>query len=503
MYPCFMRFDAVVVGSGFGGSVSAARLAEKGLRVLVLERGPWWGPLHRDSPKSDRREFPRGPWGARKLLRSLRAARNGRRYERVFYRDGLLEFHLFDHLMSVTGSGVGGGSHIYTNIMEEPEAGFFECFPSRIRASEIHQYYDKVRQMLRPVPLPDRPQKNRVFEDAVRAAGFVAPRYPDLAVALGSDPRLPEKVINAAGVVQFTSRYQGDALVGCTDGSKTTLDLTYIPLALKNGAELRPLCEVIEVGAFNGGYRVRYLDHRTRKIGMEEAPRLILAAGGLNTQRLLYAARDTHRTLPRISPMLGRRFSPNADMAHVVWRSKKLHDSSFGPSFGAFTRVESEGKYRFLVGEVGFPVGALPLPWPLSSWLRNSTVLFCMGRDASTGTVSFDGEGLRTSLARSMDRRIFDEIEEAVQRIAGQYEPSRIFFNLFSGKGSEGLFTVHPLGGCSMADSPEQGVTNHLGEVFGHRSLYVADGSLYPKSPGLPPSLTIAALAERQAALMD
>lgn len=498
-----MAFDAIVVGSGFGGSVSAARLAERGMRVLVLERGPWWGPLHRERPPEDRREFPRGV-GTRKLLRNLRVARKGRRFETLLNRDGLLECHLFDHLVALTSSGVGGGSHIYTSVIEEPEPQFFAgCFPAEITSQEMRPYFDRVRAMLRPKPLPDRPQKSRAFEEAVLAAGLPAPRYPDLAVVFGQDPRHPEKVTNAAGVTQFTSTYQGDALVGCTDGSKSTLDLTYIPIALRHGAELRPLCEVLEIGADERGYTVRYRDHRSGQQISEGASRLILAAGGLNTQRLLFAARDGTRSLPAISPMLGRRVSPNADSANVLWRTQALEDSSWGPSLGALAPISVGGEYRFLVGEVGFPAGSLPVPGFLRSMLRRSTVLFCMGRDASTGTMTFDGRGLRTSLGRSMDPEIFDWIEEAVRKIAVHYRPRRVLCNLLSGKGAEGLFTVHPLGGCSIAAGPSEGVTDHKGQVFGHRGLFVADGSLYPKAPGLPPSMTIAALAERQASLME
>lgn len=93
----------------------------------MLERGPWWGPLQRERPEADRRELPRGLLGSRKLIRNLRVARGGSRSERTPHADGLLEAHRFEHLNTVTASGVGGGSHIYTAILEEPSAEFFDA----------------------------------------------------------------------------------------------------------------------------------------------------------------------------------------------------------------------------------------------------------------------------------------------------------------------------------------------------------------------------------------
>ncbi|MDQ4129753.1 MAG: FAD-dependent oxidoreductase, partial [Actinomycetota bacterium] len=136
-----VSFDVVIVGSGFGGAVTAARLAQRGLRVLVLERGPWWGPGGAERPATERRDFPRGAWGARKLLRNVRWGRGGHSRDLFLQRDGLWEWHAFDRLHVLTASGVGGGSLVYTNIQEQPEDDFFRAFPPELSAEEMRPYY--------------------------------------------------------------------------------------------------------------------------------------------------------------------------------------------------------------------------------------------------------------------------------------------------------------------------------------------------------------------------
>lgn len=493
-------FDAVVVGSGFGGAVCAARLAERGLRVLVLERGPFWGPLQRDQPAELWRPYPRGAAGCRKLLRNIRLARFGRRFEWDVHHDGLLELHAFEHLTALTASGVGGGSHVYTSILEQPSADFFAAYPPPIDAAELQPYFDRVRGMLRPARPPAATRKGRLFARAVVAAGLPEPQPPELAMAFG-DPAKPTPQVNAAGIEQATSTYRGDVLVGSTDGSKTSLDLTYVPLALRHGAELRALCEVTAIGQTRAGYFVRFRDHRRGAEQAAVAPRLVLAAGCLNTLRLLFRARDRDRTLPNVSRALGTRLSVNGDRAAMIWRSAELEDSDEGPSIQLLTRVPEAGALRFQLGDVGLPLGALPLPWPLGVWLRRSTCLFCMGPDASDGSVSFDGSGLVSSLDRSLDPRLFEQMDAALAAVARHYRAKRLLPRRSARR--RGLATVHAMGGCAMGTRPEEAVTDHLGQVFGHPGLFVADGSLYPRSPGVPPSLTIAALAERQAALLE
>jgi cholesterol oxidase len=159
--------------------------------------------------------------------------------------------------------------------------------------------------------------------------------------------------------------------------------------------------------------------------------------------------------------------------------------------------------HRFVIGEIGLPADRLALPAFLREYVRHSTLLFGMGRDSSTGIVTFDGSGLTTDISRSFDAAVYDEIDKAISSVARHYRPHRFMSPFLTRKDREGLLTVHPLGGCSIGRDVQEGFTDHRGEVFGHRGLFVADGSLYPRSPGIAPSMTIAALAERQASLIE
>ncbi|WP_146155429.1 GMC oxidoreductase [Enhygromyxa salina] len=507
------RFDVMVVGTGFGGSATAARLAEGGMRVLMFERGPWWGPageqLARD--RGVRRSWPRGVVGSRKFVRNVRVARGRVARELSVNHDGLFEVHRFERLVTVAGSGVGGGSLVYTNIQAEPGPDFFDAFPAELDAAELAPHYQRVRAMLRPAPVPQRPAKNRAFERAVDEAGGARPTYPDLAIAWGKDPAHPQRVVNAAGVTQTTCIHCGECVLGCPTLAKTTMDLTYVAAALQAGAQLRALAEVVAVGelpaARGGGYELRYIDHRDGEGRQHRAvaDKLVLAAGTLNTLRLLFAARDRHRSLTRLPMTLGHGFSPNADLgALFVAARAHLHDSGAGPSSNAYLRVpeHGDGPLRYLVGEAGLPLSALPLPKIVQRLLGTSGLLLAMGADASTGALGFDGEFLRTEVGRDLDPEIFEAIESEAARISAAYRPRLAWINAPSGRGKRGIASVHPLGGAGIGSHPGDGVVDHRGEVFGHPGLFVADGSLYPRAPGIPPSMTIAALAERQAALM-
>jgi cholesterol oxidase len=490
--------DAIIVGSGFGGAVTAARLASAGLRVLVIERGPWWGPGGDGQPGGDRRPFPRGVTGLHRQFRGLRWAGQRRGVELRVNVDGLWEWHRFPGADVLTASGVGGGSLVYTSIQEQPGRRFFDAFPPELSADELSPYYDRVREVLRPAPSPVRPSKERVFARAVAAAGLGTIERPDLAIAWGPDRHVSAPHVNAAGVEQGTCVNVGECVLGCRFGAKTSMDLTYVPMALANGAELRPLCEVTAIGRHGDGYRVRYRDHRTGRHHDEVADRLILAAGTLNTLRLLLAARDRLGTLPGLPPRLGRGVSLNGDVLRVLFGTARRVDPGEGPTITAVRRV-SGGPRRHVVAEAGLPVNGLPLPPRLARRLRSSAALLAYGEERAQATVDLTGRHVVTDAARHLDSEGYAATEATMGAIGSAYRAGRAWPS--DHRRRRRLLSVHPLGGAAIGSTERDGVVDHTGQVYGHPGLYVADGSLYPAAPGVPPSMTIAALAERIADL--
>jgi cholesterol oxidase len=491
-----VTYDVIVVGSGFAGGVSAARLAEHGLRVLILERGVWRGPPGPESPPQPRRDFPRGLLGMLRDLRSVRSGRFRRSLEIMVNPRGLFEIHGLGALRTLTVSGVGGGSLVHL-LLVAPEDDFFDAYPDEITGGEMARYFERVRSVVRPRPLPVLPEKNAVFEQLGEEAGLGEVHRADLSLVFGHDPDKPETVSNAVGVEQGTCTYLGECVLGCPRRAKTTIDLTYIPLALRHGAELRVLAEVTAIEPRNWGYRVLYLDREARRPREAVAPRVVLAAGALNTLRLLFLARDRHRTLPDISPALGRGFSANGDAFAMAWRTSRLSRSDHGPNGGGYlVRRDAEGRIRYVVLEGGVPLGALRAPRALRRRLSASTFINTIGRDDADAALELRGEWLGLEENRSLDQRFFAEMHAELRRVGKRYGAVRTLV----GEGS--VMTAHPMGGAAIASSPHEGVIDHQSEVFGYPGLYVVDGAAYPTPPGVPPSLTIAALAERQAELL-
>ena len=481
------RPDVVVVGSGFGGAVTAARLAEQGLKVLVLERGPWW----QGAPSaSDASPFPRGPLGMRRALRGVQWARGRRGRAITVNRRGLLELSVFEHTCALSASGVGGGSLVYADGQSQPDDAYFDDFPAEVTGDEMRGYYDRVRSVLAPSPIPERPWRSDAFARGAAANGFGQVEYPDLAVDWrdGSARRKD-------------APYASMVILGCDHDGKRSLDRTYIPIAIRHGAEVRAMSEVVAIARARDGYRVDWVDDARRRRCWVKTPRLVLAAGTLGTLRLLFGARDRDRSL-QLPDSLGRGFSAGGDVMSIVAGHAGTSDAGLGPSPGAILMVQRDGVHRWAIVESGLPVDLLPLPAAVRARLRNTVALGGMSRDSSAAQVTFDGRAIRSAVGRDADPELYAEIERATAQIADSYGAKRVLVNLPAGPGSSLMFTAHPLGGARMADRPEDGVVDHRGEVFGNSGLFVADAAAFSRAPGCPPSMTIAALAERQSELI-
>jgi len=522
-------YDAIVIGSGFGGAVVACRLAEAGARVLVLERGRRWMPA----------EFPRKPRDA-----WLFDPRHPQKH------NGWLDLRLFRGLAVAQAAGVGGTSLCYSSVVVEAGPELFEGggWPPEITAAELAPYYARARGMLRaePIPANQHTQRYKLMQRAAERLGAGA-RFGSVPLAVSfdpewsydlpdpHDPRRARTFVNPQGQRQGTCVHLGNCDIGCDVLAKNTLDLNYIPAAEQRGAEVRPLHLVRTIVPEADGYRVtfdRIQDGRLRR-GEERAARIVVAAGSLGTTELLLRCRDQYKSLPGLGPWLGRDWSANGNFfTPDFYRDASKVRQSVGPTIsGALDFSDgSIGGQRFLIEDDGFPnllLNALrakeradrlsPLAWALAAHLgRRATengplghVMLWLGAgvDSGDGRLSLGRrwlapweKELKLAWSSQRSRALIDAIiatERRLSRAGGGKLRVPLYWSLL-----RSLVTVHPLGGCKMGTSAADGVVDHRGEVFGYRNLYVSDAAILPRPVGRNPSLTIAALAERIAALM-
>jgi cholesterol oxidase len=504
------RYDVVVIGSGFGGSVVACRLAQAGASVLVLERGQPWPPG----------SFPRTP---RQWRGALWAPRQG--------HHGLYEYHHFKGLDSVTASGLGGGSLIYANVMLRKDPETFAADGLPLTAADLDAHYDAVHAMQRAerYPWADRTPKTRALLDAAHVAGLSAER-PPLAVAFGQRPGEPfdDGAANLHGAPRETCRLCGACDVGCQYGAKHTVDLTYLSAAFEAGARVRACCEAHALDREGDCWRVRYRQHLAARPGHPEhlldpvaagdrevrADRLVLAAGTFGSTGLLLRNRAA---LPGLSPRLGRGFSGNGDLLLFLLDADRYLDPATGPVITASVRVpdaESPSGRGFLIQDAGAPAFSewlwqgLEAPGDLWRALRRRSAaeafgtarasaamapLLGMGRDVPGGRMELRGDRLVLTWRGQASRAYFKSLEATARRL-GRALGGRV---VRLGGPFARLLSVHPLGGCAMGRSAADGVVDSYGRVFGYERLYVSDGSILPGPVGVNPSMTIAALGER------
>ncbi|HYM10283.1 MAG TPA: GMC family oxidoreductase [Bryobacterales bacterium] len=540
----------VVVGSGFGGSVLACRLAERGsCSVCVLERGRRYGF----------NEFPRRPDQLREAF-----------WEPEKGMFGLLEYRSFAEtdIDVLTASGLGGGSLIYSNVLYEMPAEFFEGWPCGIRRATLDPYYQKVLRMMEARPYPvDEPSwpyaqtpKTQALQKAYRrlsghAVGHPAAQleWPSLAIQFG--PRPGEQRPNAQGVMQTACVMCGECNIGCNYHAKNTLDLNYLARAARCGADIRCHAEVRAIlpATEGSGYTVVYSDPRNPKqFEKIEANYVVVAAGSLGSPKLLLRMKHSG-ALSRLSATLGTKWSENGDLLGLCFDSSDPVYPSTGPVITGAIRffharypdgfphglyIEDagipnmlawyltgarpssgsivaalRGLWRYLEGfvrqrqvNVGDDLG--PLLFHESSLVSRTMIFLAMGRDRSTGVITLRPARARGGTLDWKDdcdiylnwdsgpsRLHLERARDAMQRLSSELG-GRFQENPLSRLTK--YIAVHPLGGCPMGETERDGVVDsRTGEVFGHPGLFVVDSSIIPTSIGPNPSLTIAALAER------
>lgn len=532
-------YDAVVVGSGYGGGVAAARLARAGLKVAVIERGREFLPG----------EFPRSMLAAQRELQ-LTGPRT-----RIGAPTSLFDVRLGEDVHVLVGCGLGGTSLINANVCLAPDVLVLEdpVWPLAIRADHyLNVGFSRARAMLAPVPLPfaSNPRKLKALEATAREMGREVSRVP-LHIAF-------EERVTEQGVVQKACTQCGDCMGGCNVGAKTTVHGTYLTDAVNHDAEV--FCGIearrIERGD-DGLWRVvlRRQDGEDRLIPTRvvAAPVVVLAAGTLGTNEILL--RSARQGL-NLSQHLGKRFSTNADAiafgynndrpVNAVGTGSKAvsdPDDRVGPAVTGLIdlrrRRDAVNRLAIVEAAVQSSLASL-LPMMMSAGglgaagvdgevrdrleafgraaeslvrgayrgaIQNTQVFLAIGNDDAGGELQLIGDRVRVVWPGAAGAPVYAAIERTLKDIVaatrGTYVANPTTTRLLGGN----LFTVHPLGGCAMAENRGTGVVDHKCRVFDadpakpdtavHEGLYVCDGSVMPRSIGVHPLLTITAVAER------
>ena len=515
------QYDAIIIGSGFGGAVMAYRLSKKGLKVLVLERGRRWEP--KDYP----REVDKA-W-----------IYDHAHPERA---NGWWDLRFYKNMVVMLGAGVGGGSLIYANVsLEAPEFVFHQGWPPEINLEKLKPYYRTVGENLDLQVLPDNQltERYKLMREAAEKLGY-GDRFQKVPLAVSfsdkwnydlKDPFTPEhshEFENKFGKKQGTCIHLGNCDIGCDVQAKNTLDLNYIAGAEANGAEVQPLHMVRVIEPEGDGYKVHFDRIEDGRLipGQVRAKHVVVAAGTMGTNELMLRCRDQHKTLPRLSQALGYHWSSNGDFATPAIHAKREVNPTQGPTISAAIDLldGSLGGNRIWPEDGGLPpifedfirhkldYGVSARFRPLLELARrymdkhpslaHTMVWFGQGIDASNGRMVLRRKWYRPwardfELEWNPDKSaaMFDAMQETHIKLAEATDGDPI--PLPTWKYGRDLATPHPLGGCAMATDPSQGVVDHRCHAFGYDNLWIVDGSVIPRAIGLNPSRTIAALAER------
>ncbi len=495
------NIDVIVIGSGFGGSVAAARLAEAGARVTLLERGPWWDSVPTRSMQiAHRTPFPRGWRIYTNFLRTLNhSSLPGGRL--TTNRQGMFELFYSKGLEVVCSSGVGGGSHVYSAVHRRPLKddywdGYYDDLSEQTMAAHGAAFLKRMGStQAGPHNRPPHSAMERYHNDP-----HFAPAVPKVEVRAGfllpDDPNKPKRIVTEAGVERWQADYKSGDLgfLGAPSGAKSTLDVCYLAPAMKKGLTVRALCEVLAISRSSdagGRYRVDFVDHGRGVKESMAADHVIVAAGTMNTLRLLLHSRDTVGGLQGMAN-LGKRFGANGDMRGFWDLNEPGSDYTTGlPSKGGFV-LRNAPEPRSPIGRNNLPsIDAYPIPKSWRERLKRGVVVSSMGLDAMDGVVSVKDGRLDIDFHPENSpvfARIYDTMQE-MARLSGR--------KVYVGRRPS---TVHPMGGACLGKPEDGGVIDAGGEVHDNPGLYVADSAALPAPTGAPPTQTIATWAENVAA---
>ncbi len=509
-------FDYIVIGSGFGGSVSALRLSQKGYRVGILEKGKEW--------KTE--DFPKTNWNIRKYF-----------WLPALGCYGYQMLTMLKHVWIVHGGGVGGGSLVYANQHLVPPDEVFEnkdwCIDNV--KEKLMPHYETARKMLGSNQSPQVGKADRLLKEVgIEMTGKDTFHKNDVGIFFGEpDKTVPDPYFNGRGPDRTGCTFCSACMVGCPVGAKNTLDKNYLYLAKNIGARIIPETTVTGVRQNHDGYDV--LTQNTtgffKKETVYTAKRVVFSGGVLGTVALLKKCKD-EGLLPHISDELGNFVRTNSETLIGVksrdtqtnWNDQIAITSGIYPDDTTHIEIvrfpkgsdlllnlltimaDGGGKMprwlRFLGSILKHPFRFFKLLWPFG---KASTVSLLLVMQTDKNHLKLEYKpGLWGGGNKSINSEIPDGSQrppsyipvanEAARRLAEKMDgiPMSSFPELLLNTST----TAHILGGCCMGTSPSDGVVSSKGEIFNYPGLYVADGSVVSANLGVNPSLTITALSE-------
>jgi len=509
-----MDFDFLVIGSGFGGSVSAMRLSEKGYRVGVLEAGR----------RFEATDFPKTNWNLRKYIHMPKLGLKG-----------FMKYSLLPDVMILSGAGVGGGSLVYCNTLYVPPDTYFNNKRWAHLAdwkSELKPHYDTAKKMLGVTESPFTGvgdlQLKEIAEDLGRGDTYT---NTPVGVFFGKPgEEVPDPYFNGEGPDRAGCTFCGGCMVGCQHNAKNTLDKNYLYFAEKKGAQVFPEHQVTDIRPLpGGGYEVDTQETGAlffKKKRTFTTRGIVLSAGVLGTLKLLMSCK-ANGSLPNVSDQIGRHVCTNSESIVGATARKKGVDYSEGiaisasifpdehthvevvrfpkgSDFNSFLSVYLTDKgtkwtrpFKFFANAFKHPIDFFKAIWPFG-WAEKSNILLVMQtlenyihivpkgkKKIRLSSVMKKGQEIPTfiPLANEIAKRMGEKMNGIPQSSLNE-----VLLNI--------PVTAHILGGASIASSSSEGVIDQYHRLFGYEHFYICDGSMIPANLGVNPSLTITAMSE-------
>jgi cholesterol oxidase len=505
-----LEFDYIVIGSGFGGSVSAMRLSEKGYSVAVIEMGK----------RYNTGDFAKTNWNLKKYL-----------WLPQLFLYGIQKITLLKDVLILGGVGVGGGSLVYANTLLEPNDDYYNS--EQVKKIDenwkniMKPYYEKAKKMLGVT-------KNKYFGEADIILKEIAKEnnredtfhIVDVGVYFGEPGKtVADPYFNGQGPDRTGCLLCGGCMIGCNYGAKNTLDKNYLYFAEKYGAKIIPERKVISIKFENNEYILGTVKTTSiiKKKQIFRAKGIVVSAGVLGTLKLLFDCKNKG-FLPKLSSQLGKNVRTNSESLTGTTSLKKDIDLSKGIAITSgfyptdnthieIVRYPKGSDFMSLLSTILVEEGnrfTRPLKWmkniiknPINfirtlipfSWAKKSIIFLIMQTIDNKISIKLNKLGFLTT--EKTDKKppsynyYANKIAEDFSKKINGIPQSSIFEAIF-----DLSTTAHILGGCIIGNNENEGVINKNCEVFNYKNMYIIDGSIIPANLGVNPSLTITAMAE-------